>query len=105
MSNDWNAITALSRRGVALPAPVLRSFDLLVFGVQCGAITVADGEAARDALKREVTEWLPKEFKNSSFEDGIAAFCPRLLGCDKPPLGQISPGAAGVEQLLLISIP
>ncbi len=50
VSNDFRAIQLLQSQMMNLPAPVLRSFDLLAFALASGTLRIQDCENARSAL-------------------------------------------------------
>src|SRR6266852_495688 len=50
VSNDFRAIQLLQSQMMNLPAPVLRSFDLLAFALARGTLAIQDCENARSAL-------------------------------------------------------
>src|SRR6266481_952043 len=77
VSNDFRAIQLLQSQMMNLPAPVLRSFDLLAFALACGTLRIQDCENARSALLA-ANEWVAKAFKSTSFEKGLPNFGCRL---------------------------
>lgn len=101
MSNDLSALITLRTNGFAVPSPVLRGFDLLVFSYQIAILTEAECDSFRKSLLQE-REGIPAAFKAASFANGLKQFCPRLLDSSKPPVGaQHSSGPAYTQQLLL----
>lgn len=78
VSNDFTAVKALENNGFQLPVPVLRMFDLLVFGFQIGSLSEAQCDKVRQSL-RASGEHIDRAFRGSSFVDGLGSFCPRLL--------------------------
>jgi hypothetical protein len=104
VSNDWNAITTLDRTRAPLPTPVLRAFDVLVFGHQIGTLSSQDCDAARQALLATGREYLPKCWRNASFDDGLSEFTPRLVDGKAPTLGKRPRvGVPGHEKPLIIT--
>jgi hypothetical protein len=96
LSNDMEAIKSLTEAGFSLPSPVLRAFDLLVFGFQIGELTEADCDAARQTLLAS-GEGIPQAFEHSSFKDGLVDFDTRLVDGSEPriaPGGSANPGYA-----------
>src|SRR6266404_4681693 len=89
VSNDFRAIQLLQTQMMNLPAPVLRSFDLLAFALTSGTLAIQDCEKARSALLA-AGEWVAKDFKNTSFQGGLSSFTCRLkesssTGAAPPP--------------------
>ncbi|MBZ5494456.1 MAG: hypothetical protein LAO76_26325 [Acidobacteriia bacterium] len=87
MSNDFDAIRKLMLNGHDVAIPTIRAFDLLVFGYQSGILREADCDNFRHQMALERNEYLPKEFRNASFADGLPQFCPRLLDGDRAVVG------------------
>lgn len=77
LSNDFSAIKTLEANFLALPTPVLRSFDLLSFCLHNGLLELKDCEAMRSELLK-VGEGLPAAFRHASFEHALKSFAPRL---------------------------
>lgn len=77
-SNDYSAIRTLLQNFLPLPSPILRTFDLIAFCHQTGALSSGDCNALRKTLAG-AHEHFPPQFKNASFEDGLKSFSPRLL--------------------------
>ena len=90
LSQDLAAIWELINDGVAVQRPILRAFDLLVFGVQAAKI---DWDACAKARKQllKAKEGILQCFRNCSVEDGIAHFYLRLCDADAPLLGASQP--------------
>ncbi len=86
VSNDITALRALDFHGHQLPSPVLRSFDLLAFSLQSGALTEKECDATRKELVGQ-GEHVPAAFKHASFGDGIKQFCLRICDGNKSPIG------------------
>lgn len=76
-SNDFRAIQVLKTNMLPVPAPVLRSFDLLVFAYFDGTLGLKDCEGIRTEL-RKCGEGIPGPFQHASFEDGAKVFPCRL---------------------------
>lgn len=89
-SNDFSAIKVLQLQMMNLPAPVLRSFDLLAFALQTGTLCLKDCENARQALMSE-NEWVAKDFKYASFQSGLATFQCRLRDLPAQPAAPATP--------------
>lgn len=103
VSNDMSAIVALDRAGLELPQTILRAFDLVVFGYQAGLLEEADGDRFRQVLLAE-SEWVPREWKNASFSDGLKRYVPRLVDGSKPLCGVApsTPGAAWSTPITIV---
>ncbi len=76
-SNDFRAIRTLHSQMMNLPAPILRSFDLVAFSYEYGGLNLRDCETFRSELLRH-GEGLPHAFGHCSFEDGLKPFSCRL---------------------------
>ena len=77
-SNDMNAVRTLRIAGEELPRPVLRTFDLIVFANQIGALSDADCDDLRKSLN-DAGEGLPQAWEHASYIDGLSTFVPRLI--------------------------
>lgn len=77
LSNDFHAIKTLEANFLGLPAPILRTFDLLGFCYQSGCLELKACDGVRSQLLKN-GEGMPKVFMNASFEDGLKNFSPRL---------------------------
>ncbi len=77
VSNDFRAIQLLQSQMMNLPAPVLRSFDLLAFALARGTLAIQDCENARSTLLAS-GEGVPNVFRHTSFEGGLPNFHCRL---------------------------
>lgn len=64
LSNDKSALDALDFNGMVLPSPVLRTFDLLSFCFQVGALEEKHCDGARKEL-RQRNEHVPGPFQNA----------------------------------------
>ena len=82
-SNDMSALRTLNLAGEALPVPVLRTFDLVVFANQVSAITDDECDEIRKRLLA-IREYLPKNWAHASFVDGLRDFVPRLVDSRLP---------------------
>lgn len=99
LSNDLSALEALDYNGLAVPSPVLRAFDLLVFCYQAGALSEGECDGARKELAR-IKEHLPQAFQHASFGDGVNRFCPRILDDGRATVGRAPrPGPAYTAQI------
>ena len=85
-SHDKNALNVLENKGMTIPSPVLRTFDLVALCYQAGLLAEQECDGIRKSLLA-VGEWLPQEFKNCSFEDGINNYSCRLYDCSRPSVG------------------
>ena len=102
ISNDFSAVQALTTSGFAVPSPVLRFFDLLVFFYQTGYLTEADCDQVRQTLLKR-NEFVPAPFQRASFKNGLTYFCPRLLDKSKSAVGSQSHASSPYEARLLVS--
>lgn len=100
-SHDKNALNVLENKGLEIPSPVLRTFDLVALCYQAGLLTEQECDEIRKALLA-VGEWLPQEFQNHSFEDGINSYSCRLYDCSRPSVGVCPPPKHLYEKRLLI---
>jgi hypothetical protein len=92
VSNDFRAIQVLQSQMMSLPAPVLRSFDLVAFALESGAMSLQDCEKVRSALLSE-GEGVAKAFRHNSFEQGLPSFHSRLR--DLSPKSKTTPAIPG----------
>jgi hypothetical protein len=90
LSNDSNAIKVLHANGVSLPGPFLRSFDVIVFGLQIGNLSTQDCDGARQSLVGR-GEGVGSCFTGTSFEKGLPAFHQRLIDARLGAVGAASP--------------
>lgn len=86
-SNDFNAIRTLDRAGMALPNPVLRTFDLITFAYQIGTMSERDCNQFRKELLAN-NEFIPRVWRNANFLDGLRHFVPRLVDTKAAAVGQ-----------------
>ena len=87
VSHDRKALAAMDKAGLAYFNPVLTAFDVVVFAHQCGAMSAMQCNDMRKVLIAKGNEYLPEQFKNSSFEDGLPKFSPRLACSVTPRVG------------------
>jgi hypothetical protein len=78
MSNDLTALRALTAANLAVPATVLRTFDLIALCRQVNEMSDGECEDFRRSLLSE-REHVPKCFMHHSFANGLAGFYPRLI--------------------------
>jgi hypothetical protein len=100
-SHDKNALNVLENKGLTIPSPVLRTFDLIALCFQAGLLTEQECDGIRKTLLA-VGEWLPQEFQNCSFEDGINNYSCRLSDCSRPSVGVCPTPKHSYEKRLLI---
>ena len=86
MSNDSTAIRELRNAGQRISRPILRSSDLITFGLQIGALDLARCERARSLLMG-AKEWMPECFLRTSFESGLGKYFQRLSDVGIPVRG------------------
>jgi len=86
MSDDISAFNTLKHNGFDVPSPLLGFFDLYVLLYQAGHFKLRDCEGARRTLMNN-SEHLPNQFANASFQNGVAAFSPRIIDPTKPRVG------------------
>jgi hypothetical protein len=102
-SNDFKAILTLQAQMLAIPAPVLRFFDLCVFAYECGVLNLKSCEFVRSELLKH-GEGLPKAFANSSFEDGLKTFRCRLRSTPGSGAGAAAVGTNYTDPLVVIPL-
>jgi hypothetical protein len=102
LTNDASALETLDKQGFVLPSPVLRPFDLLSLCFQTGELKEKDCDLTRKNLI-DLEEFVPKAFRNASFEDGIKKFCPRFLDDSKPAVGAAPTPCAGYKTQRMIA--
>jgi hypothetical protein len=86
LSNDTTAIRNLLSQHVPLQTPFLRSYDVLVFGVQIGNLSHNDCDATRQNLTKRGDGVHPC-FRGRSFTDSLPYFYPRLIDGGQPIIG------------------
>lgn len=92
LSHDAQALNTLLNLNMNVPKPVIRVFDLLGLFNQCEVLSVKDCDDTRSKLLAH-SEWLPRDFLNAGYEQGLETFCVRIqdqaiaaIGC--APTGQ-----------------
>ncbi len=89
-TNDVTAVNRLLRDGEVVTRPVIRFWDLLVFGLQVGHLE----EAACDRVRQHLVsmqERLPPCFTARSFVSGLGEFYARLADSRCSPIGAGTP--------------
>jgi hypothetical protein len=99
VSHDRKALSAMDKAGFSYVSPVLSAFDVLVFSYQCGAMSVGQCNAMRKALIAKGNEFMPEQFRNASFEDGLPNFSPRLVCSACAPVGAAIPEGVAVVRI------
>jgi hypothetical protein len=100
-SNDSRALNLLEQKGLAVPSPVFRTYDLLVLTYQGELLTEADCESVRKALLA-VGEPVPEECRNRGFVNGIQSLNARLLDRSKPAIGRDDPRRHQYDKILYV---
>ncbi len=90
LSQDLAALWKLVELSIHVQRPILRAFDLLIFGLQIGVITESDTKAFRKALLSHDQGLLPC-FRNCAVIDGLPSFYQRLCDSSSSPLGAAKP--------------
>ena len=90
VTNDFSAVNVLLRRREQLPQPILRFWDLIVFGHQSGTLDEAACDKVRKSLHK-AGERLPLCFSNCSYRDGLNSFYCRLINQGRPVKGLNAP--------------
>lgn len=90
LSNDGSALRSMRYAALDLPVSVLRVFDLLALGRQTDHLSLATCDGIRQRLLLR-NEWVPREFRNANFADGLVHFDPRLLDDSRPRVGRGMP--------------
>ncbi len=103
LSQDIVALRKLRDAGIYVERPILRAFDILVFGLQIAKLTQNDCEQARKDLRKSGQELL-RCFVNCSVQDGLASFYARLLDREHPELGAALPVDPFDERLWLSAV-
>ena len=86
LSQDIAALWQLVKDGIDVQRPVLRAFDVLIFGVQARLAEIESCAKARRLLLKARETILPC-FENCSVADGLPNFFLRLCDASLPPLG------------------
>ena len=100
LSEDINAVFKLLDAKHKLPRPILRAFDLFMFGLQIGILDISDCARIRKLLMR-CEEFVPECFAKCSFEDGLPNFYARLLDADRTRVGSENPRTRFDDRLLV----
>jgi hypothetical protein len=90
LSQDIEAIWKLINAGIHVQRPILRAFDIVIFGLQIGILSQDDCKQVRKDLLRQEQGILPC-FRNCSVIDGLPSFYLRLCDADLDPLGALTP--------------
>jgi hypothetical protein len=90
LSQDIAALWQLVNDGIDLQGPVLRAFDILVFGAQAGVCDLESCAKARKQLLK-AKETVLACFKNCSVADGLSNFYLRICDADLDILGARQP--------------
>ena len=89
-THDYSAVNRLFQEGVVVPRPIIRAFDLVVFGLQTECLTEQDCNGMRKELFRK-QQYLPQCFERCAFRDGLPNFYARVLDGSKPRPGSRNP--------------
>lgn len=90
VNNDISAIRRLRKEESNIPVPYLRLWDVLLFGLQAGILSIKECDDTRSLLLR-LNEGLPVCFKNASVEAGLVGYFCRLVDGSKSRLGSEHP--------------
>lgn len=93
VSHDRKALAVMDKSGLAYRDPVLTVFDIVVLAHQCGAMSQSECDAMRKVIAAKPNEYLPEQFKHSSFDDGLPKFSPRLVCSQSSRVGGADPNA------------
>jgi hypothetical protein len=77
-TNDYSAVNRLLRDDENIPRPILRFWDLIVFGHQVGRLDESGCDKIRQILVK-MQESVPSCFTGRTFSVGVAEFYPRLV--------------------------
>jgi hypothetical protein len=77
-TNDYSAVNRLLRDDENIPRPILRFWDLIVFGHQIGQLDGSSCDKVRQTLV-SIGEWIPRCFAGRNFSVGLTDFYPRLV--------------------------
>lgn len=103
LSQDLSALWALIGDGIDVQRPILRAFDVLIFGVQTSVIDwAACAKVRKNLLKAEETI-LPC-FENCSVQDGMAKFYLCLCDANRDPLGAPAPAEKFDDRIYVRSV-
>jgi hypothetical protein len=89
-TNDVSALNRLIRDEENIPRPILRFWNLIVFGRQTGQLDDPSCDKIRQALAR-IGESLPRCFTGRTFSDGLPEFYARLVDGMAPAVGAPNP--------------
>jgi hypothetical protein len=90
LSQDLEALWRLIGAGIHVQRPILRAFDIVIFGLQVGILSDDDCKQVRKDLLRNQQGILPC-FKNCAVRDGLPSFYQRLCDADLNPVGAPAP--------------
>jgi hypothetical protein len=99
-TNDTSAVNRLLRDEESIPRPILRFWDLIVFGHQTGQLDDTSCDKIRQALGK-INESLPQCFTGRSFNVGLAEFYARLVDGLAPLIGAPNPQGKLDDRLVL----
>jgi hypothetical protein len=87
LSHDISAIEVLAQNKMRAAAPTLRVFDLIALANGRGRMSARECDSARQAL-HGAGEFLPRAFRNASFEEGLRYFRRRLFDLEECTAGE-----------------
>jgi hypothetical protein len=90
ISNDGDAIRKLLGGDIHIQPHLLRSYDVLTFGVQIGNLSHNDCDGVRQDLNKRGDE-VPVAFRKRSFTDSLPYFFSRLIDGSEPIIGSEMP--------------
>ncbi len=96
MSNDASSLRTLRVQGLTAPSPVLRSFDIYVFGLQTGTLSVSDLGRVCGRL-RQRGENVPSPFLKHPVDLATLTWDARLIDGTLPVIGARSRDAITVS--------
>ena len=99
-TNDTSAVNRLLRDGENVPRPILRFWDLIVFGHQTGQLDDASCDKIRQSLAK-IQERLPECFTGRAYDAGLADFYPRLVDGVAPLIGAANRASTLDDRLAL----
>lgn len=82
VSHDRRALGVMDKAGFVYRSPMLTAFDVVVLAYQAGAMSESECDGFRKVIASKTNEYIPPQFKNASFQDGLPKFSPRLV-CSK----------------------
>lgn len=86
MSNDSRSLRTMRDLGLAIPRPVLLSFDVYTLGVQVDVLTTKDLQKICGRL-RKLNEWVPSELQRVPIDRDNYPYTTRLVDGSLPILG------------------